>query len=170
MSILCPILARDSIHPVHHGGHCVCVGPCLVPPLPTVSNRWSLPINLISGVATLTCVKIASDPCSRLHRPCVSRGHCLCVCVCVFDTACSPHRPLRPPAVLAHQFNLCAGHAYMCQDCVRSLPEAPSTLCMTRDTVCVCLPCLLPPPTESSRCSLPISLITWGGLAFKCQV
>ena len=57
------------------------------------------------------------------------------------------------------------GHAYICQDCVRSLPEAPSIPCMTRDTVCVCLclPCLLPPPpTASSRCSLLINLIIGG--------
>ena len=104
---MCLILARDSIYPVHYGGHCVCVGPCLVPPLPTVSNRWSLPINLISGVATLTCVKIASDPCSRLHRPCVSRGHCVCVCVCFTVPAFPP--PTAPPEVQSPLIQLVGG-------------------------------------------------------------
>ena len=33
----------------------------------------------------------------------------------------------------------------MCQECVSSLPEATSTLCIMRDTVCMCFPFLLPP-------------------------
>ena len=29
VSRLLPIIARDSIHPVYHGGHCVCVYVCV---------------------------------------------------------------------------------------------------------------------------------------------
>ena len=53
----------------------------------------------------------------------------------------------------------------MCQDCIRSLLEAPSTLCITWDTVCVCvcLPLYAPrTPTAPSRCSEPINLISAG--------
>ena len=43
VSRLHPILARGSIHPVYHGGHCVCVYvcPCLHPPSPTACSRCS---------------------------------------------------------------------------------------------------------------------------------
>ena len=160
MSRLHQILARDSIHPVYHGGHCVCVGPCLVPPLPTVSNRWSLPISLISGAATLICVKIDSDPCPRFHPPCVSRGT-LCVRLCVGVCHCMlTPPPLHPPDVHCPMILLVGGHAYMCQYCVRSLPVTPSTVWITVDTVCVG-PCLVPLlPTVFNRWSLPINLIS----------
>ena len=93
---------------------------------------------------TPTCVKIASDHCPRLHPPCVSRETlcvcvCVCVCLCVFAISCSPNYTLRPPDVHSTIISLAEKNAYMCQDCFRSLPEAPSTLCITRDTVCVCL-------------------------------
>ena len=37
------------------------------------------------------------------------------VCVCVFDIACSPHPPMRPPDVDSPLFSLVGGRAYMCQ-------------------------------------------------------
>ena len=63
----------------------------------------------------------------------------------------------------------------MCQYCVRSLPVAPSTLCITADTVCVCvfvcvfaLACY---PT--TQCILPMFIAhqfnLWGGNAYMCQ-
>ena len=63
----------------------------------------------------------------------------VCVCVCVFDIACSPQPPLRLPDVHSPLMKLVWGHADMCQDCIRFLLEAPSTLCITGDTVCVCV-------------------------------
>ena len=65
-----------------------------------------------------------------------------------------PEHILRPPEVHSPLIKFVGGHAHMCQDCFRSLSEAPSTLWITGDTVCVCVcHCLLPPPpTASSRC------------------
>ena len=80
---------------------CVCICPCLHPPPPTACSRCSLPVSLSSGCATLTCVKPASEPCTRLHPSCVSRVT-LCVCVCVFDIPCSPHPHCVLPLFIAH--------------------------------------------------------------------
>ena len=82
--------------------------------------------------------------------PCMTRDTvCVCVCVCVC-LACSPHPPLRLTDVHCSLILLLGcGHAYMCLDCIQSLHEAPSTLCIAGDTVCVCVyvcPCLLPHP------------------------
>ena len=87
----------------------------------------------------------------------------VCVCVCVFDIACFPQPHYVLPMFRDHRFNLWVGHAFMCQDSVRSLREAPSTLCITSVTecVCVCLPLHAhPTPTASSRCSSPNDLIS----------
>ena len=67
---------------------------------------------------------------------------CVCVCVgvwvslCVCAIACSHNNTLRIPDVHNPLIQLVWGHAYMCQDCVRSLLEAPSILW---DTLCVCV-------------------------------
>ena len=98
-SRLRPILARGSIYPVYHVGHCVSVFVCV-------------------------CLILPASP--------------------------IPHYLL--PMFRDHRFNLWVGHAFLCQDSVRSLPEDPYTLCITRDTVCafvcVCLT-LHAPPTPS---------------------
>ena len=95
--------------------------------------------------ATPTCVQIFfrsfPDAPSTLCIPgdtvCVCV--CLCLCLCVFGIACSPHPTLHPPDVRSSLILLVGGNADMCQVCVRSLPDAPSTLCIMGDTVCVCV-------------------------------
>ena len=99
-SRLRPVLARGSIHPVYHVGHSVCVCVCLILPAspnPTTYSRCSETIDLICGLATLSCVKIPSDPCARLHPLCVSRVS-LSVCVCVCHCMLTPP-PQHPPDV-----------------------------------------------------------------------
>ena len=61
------------------------------------------------------------------------------VCVCVFDIACSPHPPLRPPDVHSPLIKLVDGATPTCvkiasDPCPRLHPP-----CVTRDTVCVCV-------------------------------
>ena len=89
----------------------VCVCHCLLPPPPTASSRCSSPNNFIGVRATLTCGKIASDLCQRLHPPCISWRHYVCVCVCLylFAIACSPHLPLRTPNVHSPLLSLVGG-------------------------------------------------------------
>ena len=84
------------------------------------------------------CFRSLSETPSTL---CITRD---IVCVCVYVCVCLPF-PAPPtthcdlPMFIAQLISLEEKNAYMCQDCFRSLPEAPSTLCITRDTVCVCL-------------------------------
>ena len=64
---------------------------------------------------------------------------CVCVCVCVFDIACSSHPALHLPDAHSPFIYLVGGHAHMCKYIFQSLSEAQSTLCITGDTVCVCV-------------------------------
>ena len=133
---------------------CVCVCHCLLPHPPLRPPDVHSPLILISGGATLTCVKCACDHCPRLHLVCVSRGTLF---VCLFAIACPLHPPLHPPDVYNLPIYLVGGNTYLCQDCVRSLPEAPSILCITRDTLCVCVCVYLTlPAPPTPHCVLPV--------------
>ena len=132
---------------------CVCV--CLTLPAPPTPhcvlqmfiahsfNQWG-------GHAYMCqdCIRFLPEAPSTL---CITRDT---VCVCVFAIACSPHPPLRPPDVHSPLISLVGGHADMCQDCIRSLPEVPSTLCIKGDTVCVCVFDIACSPTP--HCVLPM--------------
>ena len=144
--------------------HCVCVGPCLVPPPPTASNRWSLPINLISGAVTLTCVKIVSDTCSRLYRSSVSRGHCVCVCLTV-PALSAPHYASQS----SEPINLISGRAtlhvsrlvpILARDSIHPVYHEGHCVC-----VCVCvfdIACSLHPPLRPPDVHSPlIGLVCW---------
>ena len=102
----------------------------------------------------------------RLHVSRLFPGDTVCVCVCMFDIACSSHPALHLPDAHSPLICLVGGHANMCRYCDRSLPEVPSALCVTRDTVCLFVyvgHCMLPPPpTAYSQCSWPINLISGG--------
>ena len=51
----------------------------------------------------------------------------------------------------------------MCQECVRSLPEAPSILSITRNTVCVCVSLPVhPPPLRPPDVHSPIIKLVGG--------
>ena len=63
---------------------------------------------------------------------CVFASHCLLNPTPAVSSRCSWHINLISRFLIQW-----AGHAYMCKDCVRFLPEATSTLCSTRDAVYV---------------------------------
>ena len=145
MSRLRPILALGSIHLEYHSdtvGVSVWVWVFDItysPHHPLHPPGVHSPIIWLER-ATPACVKIVSDPCPRLHPPFVSLGTlCVGVCVCVFDIACSSHPALHLPDAHSPFIYLVGGHAHMCQYCFQSLSEAQSTLCITGDTVCVCV-------------------------------
>ena len=166
MSRLLPIIAQGSIQPVYHGGHCVCVCVCLCLCVFAIACSPNHPLRTpdvhspFVGEPRLHVSRLRPIFARGSIHPVYHEGHSVRVCVC-HCLLTSP--PLRPANVHRPLVQLVGGHAYMCQDCVRSLPEAPSILCITGDTGCVCLfvcvcvcvcHCLLPPPlTASSRCS-----------------
>ena len=134
----------------------VCVFDRACIPAPLWASRSSKPINSISGRATLTCVKVASDRFPRFHPPCVSRGTlCVCVCVClILPASPTPHYVL--PMFRDHLYLICGRATLSCvkipfDPCPRLHPPCVSrwTLCQH----CVCVgPCLVPPPpTVSNR-------------------
>ena len=95
-----------------------------------------------------------------LHPPCVSRRTLyVCVCMCVFDIAWSPHPPLRPPEVHSPLVQL-KGSTFTCVQ-LRPIFDRGSTHPVYHDvhSVCVCLcvfaivcsphPLLRPPDVHS---------------------
>ena len=93
---------------------CVCVFAIACSPHPPLCPpAVHSPLLKFSGWATPTFIKIASDPCPRLHPPCVYRGT-LCVCVCECVWVCLPlpapstlHCVL--PLFIPRQINLVGG-------------------------------------------------------------
>ena len=170
VSRLFPILTRGSIHPLYHGGHCVCVGVCVFDiacsshPALHFPDAHSPFIYLVGG-ATLTCVKIASNHCPRLNPPCVSRGT-LCVCVGVYVCHCMLPPPPTAYSQCSWPINLIGGgprqHVYiLCSILARG---SIHPVCHEGHSVCVCLFALacFPHPNASSSCSKPINLISGG--------
>ena len=104
VSILLPIIVRGSIHPVYHGGHCVCV--CvyvchnLLTPPPISYSQCSWPINLIGGGQRQHVWILCSILARGSIHPVCHVGHS--VCVCVFTLACFPHPQCFLPLFIAH--------------------------------------------------------------------
>ena len=91
----------------------------------------------------------------------------VCVCVCL-PLPAPPTSHCVLSMFIAHQLKKWVVHAYMRQDCVRSLPEAPSTLHLTMYTVCVCV-CLPLPAPPTPHCVLSMFIAHEFSYAYMCQ-
>ena len=149
MSILLPIIVRGSIHPVYHGGHCVCV--CvyvchsMLPPPPISYSQCSWPINLIGGGPRQHVWILCSILARGSIHPVCHVGHS--VCVCVFTLACFPHPQCFLPLFVAHLIS--RGPRQHVSGLLPIIARGSTTLYITVDTVCVfvCVcHCLLPNP------------------------
>ena len=100
VSRLYPIIARGSIHPLYHRGHCVCV--CLTLPVPPIPH-CIFPMLIAHlfiwwGGHAHMCQDCFQSLYEAKSTQCIT-GDTVCVCVCMFAIACFPHPPLRTPNV-----------------------------------------------------------------------
>ena len=142
VSRLFPILTRGSIHPLYHGGHCVCVCvfdiACSSHPSLHLPDAHSPFIYLVGGPRSHVSILLPIIVRGSIH-PVYHEGHCVCVCVCVCLTL-----PVPPTPHLI--FKIAFNH------CPRLNPP-----CVSRGTLCVCGCVCLPlhaPPTP--HCVLPM--------------
>ena len=164
MSRLHPILALGSIHPVYHSDTVgvsvwVCVFDITYSPHPPLHPPGVHSPIIWLERATPACVKILSDPCPRHHPPFVSRGTlCVCVCVSVFDIACSSHPALHLPDAHSPFIYLVGGprsHVsrllpIIVRGSIHPVYHLGHCVCVG---VYVCHCMLSPPPTSYSQCS-----------------